>query len=40
MGKQDNLLLMTLVCYQIIGRNGEARLFARANPSVIPDHWL
>ena len=40
MGKQYCLLLLTLVCYQIIGSNGEARLCARANPSVIPDHWL
>ena len=38
MGKQDNLLLLTLVCYQIIGRNGKARLCARAVPCVMPDH--
>ena len=43
MVKQDCLLVLTLdpcVIYQIIGCNGEARLSARADPCVIPDHWL
>ena len=40
MEKQDCLLVLALVWYQIIGCNGEARLSARADPSVIPDHWL
>ena len=39
MGKQDCLLVLILVCYQIIGCNGEERLSARADPCVIPDHW-
>ena len=40
MVKQGCLLVLTLVRYQIIGCNGEARLSARADPCVIPDHWL
>ena len=40
MVKQGCLLVLTLVWYQIIGCNGEARLSARADPCVIPDHWL
>ena len=39
MVKQDCLLVLTLVCYQIIGCNGEARLSARADPCVMPDHF-
>ena len=39
MGKQDSLLVLTLVCYQIIGSKGEARLCARADPCVMPDHF-
>ena len=40
MVKQDSLLVLTLVLYQIIACNGEARLPARVDPFVIPDHWL
>ena len=39
MVKQDSLLVLTLVLYQIIGCNGEARLSARADPCVITDHF-
>ena len=40
MVKQDCLLVQTLVLYQIIGCNGETRLSTRADPCVVPDHWL
>ena len=40
MVKQDRLLGLALVLYQIFGCNGEARLSAPAKPCVIPDHWL
>ena len=40
MVKQGSLLVVTLVWYQIIGCNGEARLSARTDLCVIPDHWL
>ena len=40
MVKQGSLLILTLVFYQIIGCNGEARLSARADFCVIPDHRL
>ena len=40
MVKQDCLLMLTFVWYQIIGCNGETRLSARADPFGIPDHWL
>ena len=35
MVKQDCLLVLTIVLYQIIGCNGEARLSARADSCVI-----
>ena len=40
MVKQGCLLVLTLVWYQIIGCNGEARLSAPADLCVIPDQWL
>ena len=40
MEKQDSLLVRTLLGFHIIGCDGEAGLSARADPCVIPDHWL
>ena len=40
MVKQGCLLVLTLVLYQIIGCNGEARLPARADFCVLLDHRL
>ena len=39
MVKQDCLLVLTLVWYQIIGCNGEGRLSARTDPCVMPDYF-